>query len=136
MPDSNSIFPLVVLTPAGPVASADAVSAVVPAVDGEMGLLTRHSPVVAALGAGRLWFRDAQGNERTFFAAGGFAQVRTDGVTVLAEQCVPRESLDEAAVQAELDAAVAGQDLPPSRRAQVIAHARAKLRVAQAREDS
>ncbi len=63
----------------------DTVDAVVcPGIEGELGILPHHAPLVTTLGVGELRIR--KGSEEEFFAiAGGFLQVRPDKVVVMAE---------------------------------------------------
>jgi len=61
---------------------------VVPAWDGEVGILRGHAPLLALLGKGTLRVRAADGEHR-FDIAGGFLQVANDVVTVLSEHATP-----------------------------------------------
>ncbi len=66
-------------------AYADEVDMVlVPGVDGELGILPHHTPLVSLLGVGELKIRKG-GNEESFAIVGGFLQVRPDKVVVMAE---------------------------------------------------
>jgi F-type H+-transporting ATPase subunit epsilon len=56
----------------------------VPGIDGELGVLPNHTPLVSLLGVGELKIRKG-GSEETFAIAGGFLQVRPDKVVVMAE---------------------------------------------------
>ena len=47
----------------------------VPAVDGELGILPRHAALVAALGFGELRIEEESGKKGRFFLEGGFVQV-------------------------------------------------------------
>ncbi len=66
-------------------AYADDVDAVFcPGIDGELGVLPHHAPLLSTLGIGELRIR--KGAQEEFFAiAGGFVQVRPDKVVVMAE---------------------------------------------------
>src|SRR6476646_4689003 len=56
----------------------------VPGSDGYFGVLPGHTPLLALLGAGELWYR--QGQEKHYLAiAFGFVEVLPDRVTVLAD---------------------------------------------------
>jgi F-type H+-transporting ATPase subunit epsilon len=72
---------------------------VVPAHDGEVGILPGHARFLAALGVGELRITQG-GTVRRFFLEGGFVQVRQDRVTVLCENAVQLEALDVAAAEA------------------------------------
>lgn len=62
---------------------AEAVSAT--AFDGEIGILPNHAPLMTVLGTGPLRIRTAAG-ARTFLVQGGFLQVVSNTVRILAEQ--------------------------------------------------
>ena len=63
----------------------DEVDAVVlPGVEGEIGVLPHHAPLVSMLGVGELRIRKG-GAEESFAIVGGFLQVRPDKVVVMAE---------------------------------------------------
>ena len=82
-------------------AYADDVDAVVcPGIEGELGVLPHHAPLLTTLGVGELRIR--KGGQEEFFAiAGGFLQVRPDKVVVMAETADLASEIDlEAAEQA------------------------------------
>jgi F-type H+-transporting ATPase subunit epsilon len=87
------------------VAYEDEVDAVVcPGIEGELGILPHHAPLLSTLGFGELRIR--KGGQEEFFAiAGGFVQVRPDKVVVMAETADLASEIDlEAAEQARRDA--------------------------------
>ena len=66
-------------------AYSDEVDLVVcPGIEGELGVLPHHAPLVSMLGVGELRIRKG-GDEESFAIAGGFLQVRPDKVVVMAE---------------------------------------------------
>jgi F-type H+-transporting ATPase subunit epsilon len=91
-----------VLSPEGPIDAAEAVSAVFPARDGQVGVLADRAPLAAVLGAGAMSFHRPDGTLREYFLAGGFAQVRSGTLTILAECCIPAERLDRHKAMEEL----------------------------------
>jgi F-type H+-transporting ATPase subunit epsilon len=65
----------------------------VPGVDGYFGVLPGHTPLLAALSVGELWYR--KGQEKTYLAiAYGFAEVLPDRVTILAQLAERAEEID------------------------------------------
>jgi F-type H+-transporting ATPase subunit epsilon len=58
---------------------------VVPAWDGEVGVLRGHAPMLVLLGEGELRIKQA-GAEQRFMVGGGFMQVVDDVVTVISER--------------------------------------------------
>ena len=84
---------------------SDQVDAVVcPGIDGELGILPHHAPLLTTLGFGELRIR--RGGEEEFFAiAGGFLQVRPDKVVVMAETADMASEIDvEKALEARREA--------------------------------
>jgi F-type H+-transporting ATPase subunit epsilon len=72
---------------------------VVPGADGYFGVLPGHTPLLALLGAGELWYR--QGQARTYLLiAFGFAEVQPDRVTILAQVAEKAEEIDVARAEA------------------------------------
>ena len=66
-------------------AYSDTVDSVqLPGVEGELGVLPGHAPLVSMLGVGELRIRKA-GAEESFAIVGGFLQVRPGKVVVMAE---------------------------------------------------
>jgi F-type H+-transporting ATPase subunit epsilon len=65
----------------------------IPGVDGYFGVLPGHTPLLAALSVGELWYR--KGPEKTFLAiAYGFAEVLPDRVTILAQLAERADEID------------------------------------------
>ncbi len=72
---------------------------VAPGVEGEMGILPNHAPLLTQLDYGILRVR-YQGEEQAFTIAGGFMEVRPDVVTVLADVGERVDEIDEARAEA------------------------------------
>jgi F-type H+-transporting ATPase subunit epsilon len=71
----------------------------IPGADGYFGVLPGHTPLLALLGAGELWYR--QGQEKHYLAiAFGFAEVLPDRVTILAEFAERAAEIDVARADA------------------------------------
>jgi F-type H+-transporting ATPase subunit epsilon len=68
---------------------------VAPGVDGEMGILPHHSPLLTTLKAGVLRVRRG-GQEEVFAISGGVMEVRPDIITVLADAAERAEEIDVA----------------------------------------
>lgn len=81
---------------------------VLPAVNGQMGVLPGHTPLLAMLGIGELMYRVGS-NQRRMVLTWGFAEVLPDRVIVLAEGATPSEEIDRA--QAERDRAESEKEL-------------------------
>ena len=78
---------------------------VIPAAEGEMGVLPNHAPMIVLLRGGTI--RLYQGNTVTeqLFVTGGFCEVTTTRVTVLATEATPVAELSKAEGQKRLAAA-------------------------------
>ena len=95
---------LEIVTPERQVFSEEVDSVVCPGIEGELGVLPHHAPLLTTLGVGELRIR--RGGEEEFFAiAGGFLQVRPDKVVVMAETADMAAEIDiEKAVEARREA--------------------------------
>lgn len=100
-----AVLHCVLTSPEGTIFQTDARSVVVPAVDGELGILPRHAPLIGLLGSGELRIEPASGKaggkeagKVHYFLQGGFVEVLDDQVTILATQVESLETLtrDEA----------------------------------------
>lgn len=73
---------------------------VLPGMDGQMGILQKHAPVLTALNYGVITVR-LKGVEEYYTVAGGIAEVLPDKVTVLADAAENVEEIDiERAIRA------------------------------------
>jgi len=107
---------LEIVTPEAKVYSDTIDSVVVPTVEGEIGVLPGHIPLVTQIEHGEL--RVTKGTTTSFLAVGGgFAQIDGDRVRVLAEHAITEEKIDEHAVEAALKKAeqelAAAKDMDP-----------------------
>ncbi len=65
----------------------------IPGADGYFGVLPGHTPLLAALHVGELWYR--KGTEKTYLSiAFGFAEVLPDRVTILAQMAERADEID------------------------------------------
>ena len=92
---------LTVVTPERAVLQSVACDEVaVPCLEGEIGILPGHTPLIALLGIGVVGYRD--GPRRAALAVrGGFVEISGDAVRVLADQAATPDAIDEAKVSAE-----------------------------------
>lgn len=101
-----------IVTPAAKLYSNDAYMVVVPGVEGEMGFLQGHVPLVSVLADGVVRIQIENGGETKRFALqGGYVQVTGQKVIILADRALPAESIDADKVRAdlaELEAKLAG----------------------------
>ncbi|MEZ5841338.1 MAG: F0F1 ATP synthase subunit epsilon [Hyphomicrobiales bacterium] len=87
-------FKFELVAPERQLLSANATQVVVPGGDGYFTVLKGHAPVLTTLKAGMLEVSLEGGEQRRFFVRGGFADTGVGGLTVLAEEAVPAETLD------------------------------------------
>lgn len=77
-----------------------------PGAEGDLGILPNHSPLMAAIRTGALTvFND--GEQTKYFVQGGFADVTSEGLTVLAERAGTLASLTADSLTADISAAEA-----------------------------
>lgn len=77
-----------------------------PGVNGELGILPEHIPLMTALDIGKLYYR--QGSEIYYvFISAGFAEVSNNKVTVLTEAAEKASEIDVARAQAAKERAKA-----------------------------
>jgi F-type H+-transporting ATPase subunit epsilon len=83
---------------------------VIPAAEGEMGVLVNHAPMIVLLRGGivRLYQGDAVTDR--LFVSGGFAEVTPERVTVLANEAIPLPELSRGEAERRLAAAQADYD--------------------------
>lgn len=70
-----------------------------PGIDGVLGILPRHTPLMSALKEGELHYRK-DGVAYDFAIGGGFIEVRPDHVIVLADSAERADEIDEQRAQA------------------------------------
>jgi F-type H+-transporting ATPase subunit epsilon len=71
----------------------------IPGSEGYFGVLPGHTPLLALLGAGELWYR--QGQEKHYLLiAFGFAEVQPEQVTILAEVAERPDEIDTTRAEA------------------------------------
>lgn len=103
---------LEIVTPEARVYSETVDSVNIPTVDGEVGILPGHIPLVTQVDHGEL--RVTKGTTTQFLAVGGgFAQVSGDKVSILADSAIHEEKIDEHAVEAAMkraEEALKGKD--------------------------
>jgi len=92
---------LEIVTPEAKVYSDTIDSVVIPTLEGEVGILPGHIPLLTKVEDGEL--RVTKGNQTLHLAVGGgFAEIDGDKVSVLAERAIAEEQIDEKAVEEAL----------------------------------
>jgi F-type H+-transporting ATPase subunit epsilon len=85
----DKAFRCEILSPEGSLFEGEAVFLVATAVDGELGVLYNHAPLITALGRGSLRITTPDGTTHRFIADGGFLEVLRNRVTVLTDRVEP-----------------------------------------------
>jgi F-type H+-transporting ATPase subunit epsilon len=100
---------LEIVTPDARVYSDTIDAVVIPTVEGEVGILPGHIPLLTQVQHGEL--RVTKGSETVLLAvSGGFAEIEDDRVHILAEHAITEEKIDEKAVEAAMKRAEAELD--------------------------
>jgi len=89
---------LEIVTPEKRVYSDTVDSVVIPTLEGEVGVLAGHIPLVAQVDHGELRVLKGATSE-VLAVAGGFAQITGDKVAILAEHAITEEAMDEGAIE-------------------------------------
>ncbi len=123
----SKTFTCTLITPAGRLLECAATSVVVPAHDGQVGILHDHMPMLCQLGLGQMSVtvapgegtREAAAVPSSFFIDGGFALVAVNSVTVVAYEAVSLHENREEKLKSMMDKAgkdVTDGNLPPKQR--------------------
>ena len=84
---------LEIITAERQVFSDDVNTVVVPGVDGELGVLPHHAPLITMIRPGEVLVRK-DGEETYLFVSGGFLEVRPDKIIILADACERYDEID------------------------------------------
>lgn len=97
------------LTPEGAVFDDVAYMVIAPSVEGEVGILPRHTPFIAFLGMGETRITMLDDTVITYATTEGYISVEQDQVLVLVEQAERADEIDTARAQAALERATAAE---------------------------
>jgi F-type H+-transporting ATPase subunit epsilon len=108
-------FQVVIVTPEQQVLDETVTQAIIPAHDGQIGILTGRAPLLVKLGQGPLQLDLASGQgrgaggggTRRFYVEGGIAQMKDNNLTVVTQIAVPAEEISAETARAELAEATA-----------------------------
>jgi F-type H+-transporting ATPase subunit epsilon len=99
IPSLPSHFTLEIVTPDRAVVAEKVDEVEIPGAEGYFGVLPGHTPLLAVLKVGELWYR--KGSEKHYLSiAFGFAEVLPDRVTILAELAERADEIDVARAEA------------------------------------
>lgn len=94
---SDKTFVLNIASPERAIYTGEAHMVSVLSVNGELGILPRHSPLLANLLPGEIHITKADGAEEYIYISGGYIEVLPHVVTILADTALRGEDVDEAA---------------------------------------
>ena len=95
-------FHLELVSPERLLFAGDVDAVVVPGAEGAFTVLKDHAPVMAVLRPGIVEVEESQTKKQRLFVRGGFADVSSHGLTILAEQAIPLEELDAAKIDKQI----------------------------------
>ena len=93
-----------IITAEGEVFGDDVEMVVAPGIDGQLGILPHHAPLMTMLQPGEVVIRKA-GDETFFVVTGGFLEVMGNRVSILADACERSEEIDEERAQVAVERA-------------------------------
>lgn len=95
---------LEIVTPEKRVLDAEVDSVTIPTASGEAAILQNHAPLISALKPGIVAYA-AKGTTDKLVVSGGFVEVNSNFVSVLADTAETPDEVDPAAAKSDLDAA-------------------------------
>src|ERR1035441_1715003 len=122
------------VTAEGRVLSEEADFVLAPGVEGDLGVLPNHIPLLTPLRTGEVMVRNGDA-EHILFVAGGFLEVLPDKVTILADAAERAEDIDEARAEESRKRAqeLLAQDVGNDEAAAALERATLRLRVVEVR---
>ncbi len=98
---------LEIVSPEKLLLSRDVEMVVIPAAEGEMGVLPNHAPMIVLLRGGTIAIHEGGRVTDTLYVSGGFAEITPERCTVLADEAVPTGELSRAEGERRLSEAEA-----------------------------
>jgi len=92
------LFKFEIVTPERIVLKDDVQQIVVPTTSGEITVLPGHIPLVSSLEAGVIETKNKEGESKVMSVSGGFIEVLSDKVVILADTAERAEELDESRI--------------------------------------
>ncbi len=111
--------------------SGDVDMVVLPAAEGDMGVLPGHAPVIATIRPGTICIYEGNSVDKRLFVDGGFLEVTAERCTVLADTATPVENIDIPAAQTKVKDLT--EDVASAKDEDARAKAQAALVIAEAR---
>ncbi len=125
-------FQVVIVTPESTALDQMADYVTLPAIDGELGVMSNHAPLIARLAFGEMRIQSG-GKTSRYYVDGGFAQIADNVVSVLSGRAISASDINVKDVQRQLDSAESQDTTDPAQEAlrlRSIAQTRAQLKIA------
>jgi F-type H+-transporting ATPase subunit epsilon len=126
-------FRCVIVTPEQQALDDSVEQVIVPAWDGQIGILTGRAPLLIKLGLGILRVDFAGGRSKSFMIDGGVGQMKDDHLTIITDVAIAAENVDVQAARAEYaeaEARVATDVKTREQRTKLMARARVQQELA------
>ena len=101
---------LEIVSPEKLLLSRDVDMVVIPASEGDLGVLPNHSPMIVLLRGGKVSIYEGGRVTDTLFVSGGFAEITPERCTVLADEAVPVAEISREEGERRLAAAQSDYD--------------------------
>lgn len=133
-------FPLELITPEARVMAENVRSVRAPGIEGSLGVLANHAPLMTALTVGVLKIEHDNGDMEYISISGGFMQVTPDKVIILADTAERAADIDVARAEADISRARerlnSGEAIDYDRARKALERATNRLKVKQLKEET
>lgn len=99
------MFKLSIVTPEKIVYEGEVSSLIVPGIEGYLGVLSHHAPLITAMKTGKIEFKDADNKLQIYAVSGGFMEVSNNQSTLLADTAEHCEEISVERAQTALEKA-------------------------------
>ena len=127
---AGTTLKLEIITPEKVALSEESTSIIVPAIDGSLGIWPNHAPLLAGLRPGSVVYKTA-GGEKVVVVAGGFVEVASNVVSIIAPAAEATGDIDlaraEAAKKRALERLANRQNVDVARAEAALARANARI---------
>lgn len=110
--------------------------AVIPAAEGDMGVLPGHSPMIVLLRGGTITLHEGGQPTARLYVSGGFAEITPERCTVLADEATPVAEVSRAKAEERLRAAEAEYEAADKMNVPALDAAMARMQSARAMIDA
>lgn len=83
--------------------SGEVESVVVPGTEGEFAVFKDHAPIISSLKPGIVVIEESASSRQRLYVRGGFAEITSSGLTILADKALPLYEVDAPRLEAEIE---------------------------------